>query len=721
MINLSRNGISLIYNDECGYIQSLKYGSKEYIGDVSPIFTLSLLSENGIQSKTSAFDYVLVKSERTESGFTCLYQNCRLFAEIFVKITDEISWEIKLSAPESFTYEFVNYPNIVTPCDLRDSGGNSKILWGFNEGVLVDNMTMKENGWGYFEPSYPSKGVAAIFPAIVETQFMAYYNDESGMYIAAHDKNNCLKGINFLREKSGIKFEFRHFTGCDFESEYKSSYPIVIKFFNGDWRDACEIYKNWFERNKSDEFIEIAKNKKLPNWYGQSPIVITYPVRGVHDTDVMTPNAHFPYINVMDEVERYEKLFNSKIMVLLMHWEGTAPWAPPIVWPPYGGEEKLKQLIDALHKRGDTLGVYCSGLGWTIQSHTDESYNTLQRFEIENLKDEMCLSPKQELPYSEICTAQRTGYDLCPTREFTVSTLKNQVELMSNAGIDYIQLMDQNHGGTSYFCYSKKHNHPPVPGKWQVDAVKKLLKKVVENTNNVVLGCESAAAESYIPQLLFSDNRFILNYRIGKPVPTYAYVYHKYVNNFMGNQVCANAFIDRLKSPLCLAERVAYAFTAGDMLTAVLTVDGKIDWSWGKAPKDVLPDQTHICNLIKNLNYWRQAKPEYLHLGDMVKPIKISSDLVTFAPLDREEPLVSDAVYTSAFKADDESIGQVLVNYTDIPRKATFVLNEDGYVLVGYDFNRPLNACEHVVEIPPASAYLLEKKANSTNKKSNCN
>ena len=709
MITLTKNAITLVYDDENGYVKSLKYEDKEYIGAVTPLFTLALLSENGKQTRTSIFDYVHVKTQKTSNGFSCLYQNCQLFAEIFVEITDGIEWKIRLSKPENFVYEFVNYPYITTPNDLRDNGGNSKILWGFNEGVLIDNMAMKEKGWGYFEPTYPSKGIAAIFPAIVETQFMAYYNDVSGIYFATHDNTNSLKGINFLTDNGGIKFEFRHFTGCDFNEEYYSPYPTVIKFFKGDWRDACEIYKTWFKNNSATDFIKIEDNKNLPKWYGESPVIITYPVRGVHDTDVMTPNAHFPYINIMPEVEKYEKLFGSKIMVLLMHWEGTAPWAPPIVWPPYGGEEKLKELIDELHKRGDVLGVYCSGLGWTIQSHTDDIYNTLEKFEKENLKEEMCLSPEQDLPYSNICRAQRSGYDLCPTRDFTINVIKEQVELMAGAGIDYIQLMDQNHGGTSYFCYSKKHNHPPVPGKWQVDAVKKLLRKASENTNKVLFGCESAAAESYIPELLFSDNRFILNYRIGSPVPAYAYIYHEYLNNFMGNQVCANAFIDRLKTPLCLAERVAYSFVAGDMLTAVLTVDGKIDWSWGKAKKDILPDQTHICSLIKNLNYWRQTKPEFLHTGSMVKPIKVDCEILKFEPLDRDEVFLVPAVHTSAFTSNDGKFGQVMANYTFDEQTVTVDVEGDGYVLVGYDFTKPLVNGKNVIKIPSASAYMIEK------------
>ena len=66
---------------------------------------------------------------------------------------------------------------------------------------------------------------------------------------------------------------------------------------------------------------------------------------------------------------------------------------------------------------------------------------------------------------------------MCPTQDFTVDVICDQVKKMADSGIDYIQLMDQNHGGTSYFCYSRNHGHAPVPGRWQVEAVKKLLNK----------------------------------------------------------------------------------------------------------------------------------------------------------------------------------------------------------------------------------------------------
>ena len=278
---------------------------------------------------------------------------------------------------------------------------------------------------------------------------------------------------------------------------------FVMQSFEGDWHNAADIYRDWFEENKSDDFVKATVNPKLPEWYFDSPIVITYPVRGVHDTDTMTPNRMYPYINAIEHVERLSKETDSRIMVILMHWEGTAPWAPPYVWPPFGGEEELEKFITALHKENHIFGVYCSGLGWTMQSNLIDEYNKSKEFEDDNLKSAMCLAPDGSLPLSKIWTPQRSGYDMCPVQNFTVDIICDQVKKMVDSGIDYIQLMDQNHGGTSYFCYSRNHGHAPVPGRWQVEAVKKLLNKAESCVDKVLFGCESAAAETYLPHLLF--------------------------------------------------------------------------------------------------------------------------------------------------------------------------------------------------------------------------
>ena len=710
MFTLKSNRSSISFNNENGNIVSLKYGAKEFIGGETPLFDIKLLDKSGDAHILSSEDFTLTDTrlENAEISLTFEKEDMRVIAN--AKVGEQITFGITVSALDGFVTEWVNYPGIAVPDSLSDKGGDAKILWGFNEGSLIESMEVRQKSWFcYKEIEYPSIGLHSLFPGCIETQFMAYYDGEAGIYTASHDNECNLKGIDFYHRGGGIALSFKHFTGSDFGCAYTLPYPQVVQFFEGNWQDACEIYRAWFEENHASDFVKIKDNPHIPRWYKESPVIITYPVRGKFDTDVMTPNKLFPYINVMPHVERFEKELGSKVMILLMHWEGTAPWAPPIVWPPYGGEEKLRELIDALHERGDVLGVYCSGLGWTINSKLDD-YNTEKLFEEKGLSKEMCLSPKGELPYSKICTSQRTGYDMCPVRDFTKSTVKGEVQAMASAGIDYVQLMDQNHGGTSYLCYSREHGHPPVPGFWQVKAVKELLSEAKEGYDKLLLGCESAAGESYIPQLGFSDNRFELTYAHGKPVPVYSYIYHQYVNNFMGNQVCADSFIVPSDFPESYYERLAYGFCAGDLLTLIINEDGEIDRSWGKNRSiDFTPDQSATLKFVATLNYFRRNYPEYLHTGKMVKGLKINGRLIDM-PRRNNGVCTVPAVHTAAYESDDGSVAEMLVNWQSVEEIVTAELSE-GYILIDSEGKETrLDSGKINIQIPAYSAVMVEKK-----------
>jgi len=712
MINCSNGKISIKFNEEKATLISINDSLREYVSYPSSIFEILVRDKSGDEKRVESENFSLEKSSFSSCGFTCIYKgDFGLKVTLAMELSDEIRWSISSEVSDGYVTEWIRFPLINVPHDLGDNDGNGKILWGFNEGVIVDNLSERERKVEYVEPTYPYVSFMGMYPAIVGTQFMAYYNNTSGMYFASHDRDDHLKEINFRRCGDGIRLLFTHFCGEDFGESFELSYPVVMKFFEGDWYKAADIYRTWFEKERAHKFIAINKNKNLPGWYGESPVVITYPVRGIHDMDEAKPNKMFPYINAMPHVERLEKEFGSKIMVLLMHWEGSAPWAPPYVWPPFGGEAELGKFIDALHERGDVIGVYCSGLGWTHQSNIIKEYNTQKQFDDMNLSEAMCLSPKQELPFCKICEGQRSGYDMCPSHPFAVKTLKKEVESMANAGIDYIQLMDQNHGGTSHFCYSKSHSHPPVPGKWQVDAMKKLYEEITENCGNVLLGTESAAAESYIPHLMFSDNRFLLNYQIGKPVPAYAYVFHEYVNNFMGNQVCINFLFDHQKSPENILMRTAYAFAAGDMLTAVLNQDGDITWNWGQlseADRANLPEQQNIKTLIRNLNFWRTGKgKKYLHTGKMVKPYHVECGKNLIHYIDGNTKAF-DRIFTSAW--ENGSFGQFIINYN--PEDTFCKVNlPDGVFRVYSDETHYENLSGGVNEItvPALSALLIEQ------------
>lgn len=671
MITIQNKYYKLCIDETNGRIQSLSDQKENLISDIQPpLLSLCFRTEAGEEQRVDVTMAEKCVVEKKENGYVITYSEFPFLTmrnTVYVLYDDSpyIKWHAEIDC--EMQLEWMELPGICVPDTFQDSGGNSKILWPFNEGTLITDIKAREkSGIPYREPQYPSQGDYSMCPGMISTPFITSWNDDGGIYYGVHDTNKNTFHVDFYREQSGVRLLIRSYPGIE-GGHYCNDFDIVLGVFHGDWYDAAEIYRCWFEENHNADYKKIKDNEQLPQWYGESPVILGYCVRGHHDTDVMEPNQLFPYINGMKVVDELSEKLQSKIMVLLMHWEGSAPWAPPYVWPPYGGEECLKEYIDALHQKGHLIGVYCSGFGWTQTSNVMD-YHMEDVFEKNHLAEVMCVSPTGELPLSKICNGQRFGYDLCPSQEFCKTTLTNEVKHMSDAGIDYVQLLDQNHGGTAYMCYSKKHGHPPVPGRWQNEAVLDIMKTIKGEISNkeMLFGCESAAAEVFIPELSFSDNRFELNYMMGEAVPLYSYLYHPYINNFMGNQILAEGTMDPMNNRDSLNYRLAYSFVAGDFLTLIINDEGKIQWDWGQRYFDesFMPDGDTAITLVKNMNAFRMGyAKKYLYTGKMVRPLPIEAEktVTMYTPAgDRcVEPLL-----TARYQADSGEYGQIIVNYT---------------------------------------------------------
>lgn len=698
-------------------ITELTINGKNMIGVKMPLFSIQLRNEKGEAVRISTVNAKTVNIDKLDGMYSLHYTD---FENTDISVT--ASFEFSESSPliksrisvencSNLCTEYIEFPQIAVPKDLKGNGGNAEILWPFNEGAIIDNMDIRENSWfAYEEPQYPSKGTAGLFPGIVCTQFLAYYDGESGLYLGAHDNKGNLKSVEVFGQNGGIKLQMRLYTGKYPGEDFKTDYDIVIGAFKGGWMEAADIYRTWFDENHSEEFVKIKDNTSLPDWYGESPVINAYPVRGSHDTDVMSPNKLFPYTNALPHIENISKKTKSRVMVLLMHWEGTAPWSPPYMWPPYGGEEIFREFSEKLHEKKHLLGVYGSGISWT--NHSGVTYydgEFIHKFKERGLDKFMCKSPEGELKESRICRGIRYGYDMCPATDFAKDTMTAEVEALVGAGVDYIQALDQNHGGLSTFCYSKEHGHPPVPGSWQIKEMKDIINKMAGKKEKLLIGCESAAAETFIPGLLFNDNRFNINYMVGKPVPLYAYLYHEYVNNFMGNQVCTHVVFNHDKEPENLFYRMAYAFVAGDMPTVVTDENGNPTYSWIDTESKTRPSPENVFRFIKNTNAWRcKTGKKYLHTGRMVKPHEITTDKITFH-LKNGQSITYGKILTSSFTAEDNTAGHIFVNYMDTPEKCCFEKKKGcKYYIFNTPDTEPREALGNNIEleIPPYSAML---------------
>lgn len=360
------------------------------------VFNVQFRNENGEKITFYDTDAEKISISDKENKLTMKFSNLgNTGTDVALSVSGDESANLiwKSSVKSDLQLEWIDFPSVTVPDTFEDNGGDSKLLWPFNEGALITDITRREKSTFMFrEPEYPSLELYAMCPGMVFAPFMAVTSGKGGLYLGAHDTEYMPRNVDFLRTDNGILLRMRTYPGV-FGGNYNTEFDTVLSVFEGDWYNGAEIYRDWFDKNKPLRLLKISENKNLPEWYSQSPIVITYCVRGHHDTDVMEPNELFPYTNALPLVDEMAKKLNSKIMVLLMHWEGTAPWAPPYVWPPYGGEKALKDFIDGLHKFGNLLGVYCSGFGWTQKSNVAE-YSREDEFEKDNLSKVMCLSPE---------------------------------------------------------------------------------------------------------------------------------------------------------------------------------------------------------------------------------------------------------------------------------------------------------------------------------------
>ena len=667
MYRLQCSNMQIAVDFQSGHIHSLVINSKERLVSRHPIFKLSLRDSNGSQYLFSTFD--ALNCAETEDGASYEgFENKEYgisFPNLCVRIyltieQDEIAWRVAIDHHDpSYLVEWVEIPLVSLPKlrENNENGNGGTILFPYNEGVLVSNSNYRRH-----KPAqYPSDARSGVFPNMVCSQMLAYLWDDAGLYIGTHDESRGVKVIDFYEENDAITIQLRLYCGVEFGQEYESDFPIVWAVTDGRWESAAERYRQWFESALPNGVKKIMENPALPSWYEDSPLIVSYPVRGIHDMDEMSPNALYPYTNALPLIKEIQDKTDSRIMVLLMHWEGTAPWAPPHVWPPYGGVENFNEFMSALHKNKNLLGVYCSGFGYTIQSNLISDYNMQEEYDQKGLVRGMCAGPDGVVAISNICTGQRSGYDVCPASEVGRKLLDEAYQPLFDSDLDYVQILDQNHGGGQYFCYSKDHGHPPVPGTWMTKNMQEMLTDWNQKSKGALFGCESAAAEPFIGNLQFSDNRFEINYPFGRSVPMYAYIYHEYVRNFMGNQVGSPFVFD----PDSLLYRIAYSFSAGDAMTIVLTPDGDVNSYWGNRDFSKLPNKEKVLTFIRNLThfYKEEAKP-YLYAGRMIASPQVDCKTVSYTiekygnVYDRILP----ALLSTAWESPDGKRALILVN-----------------------------------------------------------
>ncbi len=677
-MKLKAGNTYLVIDERKGGLLSLcnEKGTEFLSENKLPLFTFSYI-EKGERRKFTADDFMKCKIEKIENGVQLMYMGFRDLEVIAIISQRENSFGFTLSLRNlgGVNIEWVNYPNLL----LKDSFKEGyRALLPMFEGVEISDFRLRKMYFPYEELKYPSGGWDGEYPGSAALQLLAYYNGQEGIYFCSEDKNYQLKQIDCEDREEGLYFVNRLF-GIGKQESFNYGYDLDLHAYSGGYYEALDYYRDFVEKSGQISIPKLKEDTSLPLWTKNCPIVVVYAIRGERDTGTMAEQeCYYPYTNALPILESLKEKLNSELMVLLAHWEGTAPWAPPYVWPPYGDEENFRLYTEKLHEMGCHFGVYCSGLGWTTKSVIWQPYDKCNDYEHGNFSKIMCVDVGENHQESKICRgAIRFGYDMCIAEEQTKQIVIDQVQsIAEGCQVDYIQFFDQNIGGIPCLCYSEKHAHPSIPGKWLIEDQQKLIDRMYDAVGkDILLGCEGAASEALFGKLRFNDARNYMGFPIGQPRPMFDYVYHEYISNFMGNQNTVSCYVFTDEAPEIIFYKTAYFFAQGNILTVVLGRDGKLHWDWGTPWESKPVDHEAYAAFVKELNAWRKhSLYEELQYGRMIKPLDIECGEYVVPTYELYYPLFEGTTYygnhrfypsiiTNAYETQ-EGVTQIFVNFS---------------------------------------------------------
>ncbi|NLE12508.1 MAG: hypothetical protein GX628_02400 [Clostridiales bacterium] len=666
-------------------------------------FTIVTSSEAGNCTKSKSRDIIILRFAdfKTAPGLsvTCSVRHTD---------DDSLEWGLELSNDSDYTIDLAEYPCISIPSlpDPEKSDG-FRVFIPKTEGIETYRLAKIDPVAALKQYSYQS-----IYPGVASMQYLAWYNNEKGFYFAAHDISGMPKNIRAYRDENNTYLSMASFPGVLPHTTLSLPYPTVTALTGGGWESSAELYRHFIETSGFPLPKKLAVDDSLPEWYRSQPIVVIYPPRSVRGTGYYGPNEFYPYERGMKYInELSDELGGVKIFVFLTYWEGSAPWAPPFNWPPFGDVESFRNYVKMLHNAGHYIGLYGSGLNWTDKSLLVD-YDMTEYRESHNIADTFCVKPDGEY-YPGACGSIRTGHHMCPGVKVTRDIATEQTEKIFAEGVDFFQLFDQDLGGFGCPCYSPYHGHPPVFGAWLTGTTSKLYAKLSEmGGGKAFIGTEDTCADWHMRYLRFNDNRrgfFDMNARA---VPAFQYVNHEYVNNFLGNLCGFKANIGLEGNDDWFIYSMAYATANGDLMSFPIKSGGEIHWEWGMDWLTPGPNRADAVACISNYQAFRTGVAEkYLFGGRMERayPIAVSGEpyiihCVKNPDLDQTHSYVQTARWRSA----DGYEAQVLVSFSRTER--TVKLNAHAKRILTADGKLPFTVEDGIttVKLPPFTAALAE-------------
>lgn len=385
-------------------------------------------------------------------------------------------WSLELDSRAELDVTDIQFPFVVCAYKLAGAPGSEALVWPLGAGVLMTDIRPGQlqpdnpHSWQFV----PTNTDTHHYPGYTFAQFLAYYNDRAGLYLACEDVEGRIKVIKPLHHPSGIRLCIGHVGDWPSPGKRRLEYDTVVGTFAGDWTAAATLYRDWSLQQPWARRT-LSERTDVPEWLRDAPPHLAVRIQGEIDDGPTEPNQGLiPYVKALEPLGRLEQRLGAPVLPVLMAWERPGPWIYPDCFPPAGGEGALRELAGLVRDNGGHLGSFCNGTRW-VTGHYWSNYDGRAYFDEHDGASTVCRLPNGEAWQEYWDETWRPSHPCCVAAEGTRSTALSFVETLVGLGFDWIQFFDQNVGAAAFPCFAADHGHPAKPGLWMTERFYSLL------------------------------------------------------------------------------------------------------------------------------------------------------------------------------------------------------------------------------------------------------
>lgn len=582
----SKNKSFMSNTSHCNIWSFTAKKNKDYTGEEI------ILTENNAENVTSEFkknsaEFVWhnVKTDKMETGFD---------VTVSVRLSEENSyWDFKITENPQYGIWECQFPK------LKDLN-------------FQDNRVILPRQGGSVLKELDAETVDLEYPDLSCTiQLTGMTDGRNTLYLCPEDLNGNFKKYSYSQKDKKLDFSItnRPENMALANTPYVQDYSFNMAVIKGDHYDACKKYRNWGIKNRFTPFAKgrTENRKDLPKWWKDNCVWLCYDAPG---KQVMPENYGEGLF--FENTKNAIKYLNLPLIVHFYWWsENRFDTHYPNMLPAESFiPEKLKELK--------------SMPGVKIMPYTNGHLTDCKASEYYKQYGDTMLSLQPDgKKYEENWGSDALNCVSCPMSIYADINRKEICETMKQLDFD-VAYYDQVCAEKPRMCFNPLHNHPFGGGHLWTDAYRKLL---LENDTELekIKGDYVPVTSESSAEVYPMDGWLRCNEAFPELAdePLTSYIYSGYVMSF-GTRYYDEEFEN--DNALPAINKTAVDLCKGIQLGWNLTNWRTININNKQNEFEAYPT---FGKYFKEAAQARMSAKEYFNLGEMVRKVRITSNVPT--------------------------------------------------------------------------------------------